>query len=1133
LENQNIIFNKLEAFIRKYYINELLRGILFFVGLGLLYFLFTVFVEYFLWLQPTARTILFGFFIIVELFLLGRYILYPLSKLFKLQKGIGLKEASIIVGNHFSEVGDTLTNFLQLADNPNKSELLLASIDQKAKNLQPIPFASAVNFNANKKYFPIVLIPVLIVSFLILSGKSSLLSQSFNRVVNYQKQFAPPAPFQFQIVNPSLQSEQNKDFTVLVKTVGSVVPENVMLLVNGQSYFMETNRMGEFQYTFEKLSSTTDFHLEANNVNSKDYQVQVISVPSIANFDMVLDYPNYLNRKSETIKGSGNAIIPEGTKVTWKMNTVATKKVDMEFNGQKVSFGGTNNQFSIFKVITDNFDYTVLTSNDKVSNYEKLNYQLVVNKDQFPTISVTNAPDSLKVEKNYILGQVSDDYKLSKLQIVYYPKNNPKKSKRANLNVKNDSYDQFVFAFPSNLSVVEGVSYDYYFEVFDNDVLHNFKSSKSTIFSNKIATQTEKEDQLLQEQSDNINSLKKSLNSQEKQFNELDKLRKLGKETESLEFKEQQKVNDFINKQKQQEQLMKQFAEKMKENLDKERSDKKDETKEILKDRLEKVDKEFDKNKKLLEELEKLNSKLEKEELFEKMDKLKQQFKNQTKTLEQLVELTKRYYVEKKAEQVADKLEKLAEKQEKLANNEKENSAEKQEEINKEFDKIQEELKQLQEDNNDLKSPMDIPDSKAEEKSIDEDLKKAKEELSKQSKAAAKPKQKSAAKKMQEMSGKMQESMDSGESDQLEEDVVMLRQILDNLLAYSFSQEDLMKQFKNLKRNSPSFNKNLKIQQDLKQQFKHIDDSLFAMSLRNPKIAEEVTTEIGNVQYNVDSAIETLADANVFKGVSHQQYATASANKLADMLASILTNMQMSLSMQGSGKGKGKPKPGQGSGGGQLPDIIQKQESLSDKMKDGMKSGDKPGEKPGKKPGEKPGGKDGKGKDGKDGKGKDGKDGKDGKEGTGSSGSGSNSDSQGENGENNAKEIMEIYKQQKELRDQLQDELNKNGIGSQGKNVLDQMKEIEKQIINKGFNNESLQRMLNLKYELLKLDKAIQQQGEEKKRQAETNTKQYNNNANALPKRLQDYLNNVEILNRQTLPLRPNFNQKVQEYFKK
>jgi hypothetical protein len=63
---------------------------------------------------------------------------------------------------------------------------------------------------------------------------------------------------------------------------------------------------------------------------------------------------------------------------------------------------------------------------------------------------------------------------------------------------------------------------------------------------------------------------------------------------------------------------------------------------------------------------------------------------------------------------------------------------------------------------------------------------------------------------MQEMSGKCKRDMDSGESGSIEEDVAMLRQILDNLLAYSFSQEDAMKQFKNLKRNSPSFNKNLK-----------------------------------------------------------------------------------------------------------------------------------------------------------------------------------------------------------------------------------------------------------------------------------------------------------------------------------
>jgi hypothetical protein len=66
---------------------------------------------------------------------------------------------------------------------------------------------------------------------------------------------------------------------------------------------------------------------------------------------------------------------------------------------------------------------------------------------------VNNAPDSLKVSKNYVLGQVSDDYGLSKLQIVYYEKDKPQTQKRGFISVKKDIYDQFVFAFTSNLPV--------------------------------------------------------------------------------------------------------------------------------------------------------------------------------------------------------------------------------------------------------------------------------------------------------------------------------------------------------------------------------------------------------------------------------------------------------------------------------------------------------------------------------------------------------------------------------------------------------------------------------------------------------------------------------------------------------
>ena len=1125
MEKTSIIYQKLENFIKKFYTNELIKGTIFFIGIGLLYFIFTLSVEFFLWLKPTSRTVLFIVFISVELFLLLRFILFPVFKLFKLQKGIDYKQASSIIGNHFNEVEDKLLNFLQLSEDPNKSELLIASIDQKANTLQPIPFSNAINLKKNKKYLPLAIVPLLFFLFFFISGNDSFLSQSFNRVVHFKQQFTPPAPFQFEIINPNLQTEQNKDFVLKVKTIGNIVPENAMIFIDDESYFMESTKPGEFQFTITKPTEDIEFHLIANDVSSKDYELKVVTVPAIANFEMTLNFPSYLNKKQEVIKGTGNAIIPEGTRVTWKMNTLATQKVEWVSENLHSLFTKQEDNFFLSKNILQNIDYQILTSNQKVQNYEKLNYQISVIKDQYPSIVVNNAPDSLKVNKTFLLGQVSDDYGLSKLQIVYYPKDKPNLAKRGTIKVKKDIYDQFVFSFPSLLPVEEGVTYDFYFEIFDNDAIHNLKSTKSSVFSNRINTESEKQEEMLHQQNENITSMSKSLKAQDKQLSEMDKLQKMGKEKDNLEYKEQQKINDFIQRQKQQDELMKEFSEKMKDNLEKFKSDKKDDLKETLKDRLEKTQKDLEKNQKLLDELKQLNDKISKEELFQKMEKFQQASKNQTKSLEQLVELTKKYYVEKKAEQLAEKLDKLADKEEKLSEKGEENTSAKQDEINKEFDKLQKELQDLKKENKELKAPIDLPKTEEKEKSIDEDLNNAKDQLQKKQNDKAKQKQKSASKKMKQMSQQMMEQMQSGEMEQMEEDEAMLRQILDNLLSYSFSQEEVMKQLKNLKRGAPSFNKNLKLQQDLKQQFKHVDDSLFALSLRNPKIAEDITKEIGNVQYNMDKAIETLADANIPKGTVHQQYAVSSSNKLADMLSDILNGMQMQMQMSGSGMGK--PKPGQGQGM-QLPDIIKKQESLAEKMKKGQKKGNKPGDgKDGKE------GKDGnsEGKEGtKEGKGSNGKNGK---ENSGGNKQGGNQGEPGEDGEGDANSIMEIYKEQQQLREALQNELNKKGIGGNGQNTIDQMKQLEKQLLNKGFNNENLQKVLNIKYELLKLEKAIQQQGEDKKRQSETNKKEFNNPALPIPKKLQDYLNSIEILNRQSLPLRENYNIKVQEYFKK
>ena len=261
MSEKSIIYSKLESFIKKFYINELIKGSILFIGLGLLYFIVTLSIEHFLWLPILGRTILFWLFILVELFLLLRFICFPIFKLLKLTKGINYNEASIIIGNHFIEVKDSLLNFLQLATQNQPSELLLASIEQKANNLQPIPFGNAISFSKNTRFLPYLVLPLLLLSLFFISGNTNFITSAFDRVVHYQTQYIAPAPFHFSILNDSLTIQQNNDFTLVVQSSGKMIPENASIVIGEEEYFLENKGNGVFHYTFKNVSNSILFHL--------------------------------------------------------------------------------------------------------------------------------------------------------------------------------------------------------------------------------------------------------------------------------------------------------------------------------------------------------------------------------------------------------------------------------------------------------------------------------------------------------------------------------------------------------------------------------------------------------------------------------------------------------------------------------------------------------------------------------------------------------------------------------------------------------------------------------------------------------------------------------------------------------
>jgi len=1153
------IQGKLEQFIKRYYTNELLKGTILFFAIGLLYLIATLLIEYFLWLNPTARTVLFWVFIAVEVSLFAKFIAFPLAKLFKLQKGIDYEDASQIIGSHFPEVNDKLLNVLQLNQNSQQSELLEASIEQKSSELSPIPFKLAINFNRNTKYLKYAAIPVAILLLSFITGKINWFSDSYERVVNYNTAYEPPAPFQFFVVNEELKAIENKDFKVSVNTAGEIIPENTQIHFNEQSFFMQQTAPGQFEYVFSQPKEAVSFSLSANDVVSKNYTLGIIKVPTLVNFEMVLDYPAYTKKKDEVLKSTGNSTIPEGTNVTWKVNTKSTDEVVFYSKDTVVFDSVSEGKFQATKRVFSNTDYSISTSNKILKDYENLAFSINVIKDNYPEMNVKMEKDSLDNQTLYFFGQVSDDYGLSKLQLVYYPSNNPEDKSYEIMSVSRSNFDEFVSAFPNQLNLEEGVDYELYFQVFDNDALHKYKSSKSSVFSYRKLTKDEVEQKQLEEQNETIKDISNTFDKLKEQDKELKELSKTQKEKKELNFNDKKKFENFIKRQKEQEQLMKNFNKKLKENIEEfQNEDKeKDQFKEDLQKRLEENEEQLKKDEKLLEELEKMKDKINKEEFTQKLEELAKQNKNKEKSLKQLLELTKRFYVAKKAEKLLKELEDLAEEQEKLSEEDKENNTkEEQEKLNEKFEDFQKQMEDLEKENQELKKPMDLPQDKSTEESIKQDQKEATEALEKQeqqdaqepqekgeqpkeqepqekqegeqpegpqpNQQKAKQKQKQAAKKMKEMTMKMSQAMSMGGGEQMQEDIDVLRQILDNLVLFSFDQENLMNQFKSIEVNHNEYGKFLRKQSNLREHFEHIDDSLFSLSLRQPAISEQVNSQITNVFYNIDKSLGQLSENQIYQGVSSQQYTITSTNELASFLSDVLDNMNMQMN----------PSMGQGQGQGQqLPDIIMSQEELNKKMEEGMKKGQ------GKKPKEGENGEEGEGegeKDGETGKPKGGKDGKNGKQGE-QKGDG-DGESQGE-GEGSSEmqngELYEIYQKQQQLRQALQDKLGEKGKDGFGGQLLKKMEEIELDLINKGFTNQTLQKMMDLQHQLLKLENATFMQGQDNKRKSETNNKTYDNTVpNQLPK-AKEYFNTTEILNRQALPLQQVYKKKVQEYFKK
>jgi len=1118
VKNYNTLINRLDKFIKKYYTNQLIKGVIYFIGLFVAFYLSVVIVEYYAHFDILPRTILFYIYLSLNFIITIRLIVLPLLKLYKIGKRISNEDAAEIIGKHFSEVKDKLLNTLQLKNFENisksDSDLIEASIDQKIEQLKPIPFNTAIEFKSNRKYIKYSIPPVVILVVLLFTAPS-VLTEPTTRLVNHKEFYEIESPFSIKIQNEELIAIQQEDYVLNVKVIGNEVPDIVFLETGGIKYKLNKDNNICFNHVFKNVQKEIEFRLVAGRYNTEAFELKVIPKPIILNFETEFIYPEYLNKKKEIISNTGDIVIPEGTRVGWRFYTRDTKLINLFFDNYKVDVETkSSNTFQYYNTFKKSQNYTIKTSNQFINSTDSLTYAITVIPDAYPTIRVKEFKDSLYESRLFFQGIIKDDYGFSSLNFNYKFFNDTDSIKdnsiRYNMPLsKIKTEHQFFHYFDmSELNVKPGDRIEYYFEVWDNDGINGYKPTRSHKMIFKVPTIEEIENRTKASNDEIKDDLEKTIDEAKKLQDDIDKLNKELINKKKISWQEKKKIEDLLQRQKEMRNRVDRIKEK---NINKAEQEKQyKQVNENIIEKQKQLEELFEKvmdeeTKMLLEELDKLMEKVDKKNVNEMLDKMKLSAEDLEKQLDRNLEFFKQAELEKKMEETIEKLDEIKEEQQELGEktddriNDKEELKKKQENLNDKFDEIKEDIKEIEEMNRNLETPNKLENTDKEQKRIESEMENSSNLLNKGQRKKASQSQKNASEEMENLSEKMKDMQSNMQSNEIAEDIDALRAILENLVRTSFDQEELMNKLKGINKNDPKYVDLIKEQQRIKDGLRMIEDSLIALSKRQISIEPFVNKEISKININVERAINFLLDYQGKAGysntksqaISKQQYVMTSINNLALLLDEALNSMQnqMSNQMKGSKKNCAKPKPGQSGEG--MKSIRQLQQELNRQIEQ-LKNGKKQGKKDGKNPGSK----------------------------------------------SQSEQLARLAAQQAAIRKMMQEYGEQNGEeGKEGNSNLNkiaqEMEKTETDLVNKMISNETLMRQEEILTRLLESEKAERKRELDKKRESNEAKKRDYSNPNDFLEYKRIKAKEKELLKTVPPELKLFYKKKVNEYFYK
>lgn len=1093
-QEYNQLLKRLDDFIHKYYINELRKGIFLLLTIFLLSSLFVFVIEYFLHMSSALRTTIFYTTISLYIVVFVKFIVFPLTLLFKIRKGLTYNDAAQIISQHFRHIKDSFTNTLELAEiktNKYSLQLLMASIDKRISEIKPLPFDVAIDIKSTYRFLKYFAAAVAVYIFIWLY-KPVIIKEGSQRMVYFNKEFIPPAPFQFMLLNEQLSVSQGSDVEIKVQIVGEHVPQKAYINFGSTRLLMNQNEKSVFTYTVKGVNRSTEFFFDADGYKSSKYQLEMVFPPSIVDFKVMVIPPAYTGLSSTIIENTGDITAPAGSTIQWTLRTSHTDSlVFLISDSVHLVAKQKNKEFFVSNKFYHSTLYSILPINKQITKPKPMVYELNIIPDIYPSIQADFITDSTMWGMYYFKGSISDDYGFKRLNFVLrYAKDS---IKEISIPIQNNILNQeFYFSFDFSALKNYSGNVDYYFEIWDNDGIRGSKSSKTSIKSFRIPDKQELEKYRSEASQAIINQLEQTEKYATDIQKELKKLQQSLTNTKTVNWEQTQKFQQLLQKQFQLEKTLKQLSEqnKQKNNMlrtfgeqDLQLLEKQKQIQELLENILD------DELKNLIQQLNEMMKNMDKDKLQQMTQEFKMKTDEINKELDRTLELLKKLDIEEKMKNLTEQINNLSQQHENLSeqtlqkNMPLDSLKSMQGEQKEQFKELQKQYQDIMKQNNQLSEPFSMQSFQEEQQNIEQEMQEGEQELQQNDRKDASKKQKNAANKLKELSQKMQQMMQQNAREQNAEDEQALKFLLENIKNLSFTQEEILLNTKQTKPHEPQYQRIIQQQNNVRGNIKVIEDSLNALAKRNPMISPPVKKHLKNIKTYSNQTIKHLDERNTGQAQIKQQLLMTESNELALLMGQILKQMQetgseqMCEGGQCKKKSKGKPKPGYQQMKNMQQQIKQQLQSILNEMKSQQNQKD---------------------------------------------------------GKNLSEQLGKMISMQDKMQQMLSEMMSESGISPESTKKLQEIKnlinEVQKDIANKTITPQTLQRQEQILTRLLEAEKSDNERETENKRESQTGK----NDKISNPKEIFQYKGKKsiydEILYHSNLPLHKFYQELYRKY---